>query len=177
MGQIPPKRFSTQSPRERRRSLRRAPSWLGQRKQITSWRACAWRGSTKKTGEPHGILDDRHFPVSASAIFCLTEKSCSTSSNHETPRLHWAMASSLTSALRPGRVITRFGCLGAVFRVDQSWAAFVIRDSRANHTPVSIGQVNGQDTQVISGLKEGDQVILHPSDRIRDGGRISERPR
>jgi HlyD family secretion protein len=64
-----------------------------------------------------------------------------------------------------------------VFRVDQSWAAFVIRDSRANHTPVSIGQVNGQDTQVISGLKEGDQVILHPSDRIRDGGRISERPR
>jgi len=87
------------------------------------------------------------------------------------------MASSLTSALRPGRVITRFGCLGAVFRVDQSWAAFVIRDSRANHTPVSIGQVNGQDTQVISGLKEGDQVILHPSDRIRDGGRISERPR
>jgi HlyD family secretion protein len=66
--------------------------------------------------------------------------------------------------------------LGALFRVGQSWAAFVARNGRASLTPVSIGQVNGRDAQVISGLKEADQVVLHPSDRIRDGGRISERP-
>jgi HlyD family secretion protein len=67
--------------------------------------------------------------------------------------------------------------LGAVFRVGQSWAAFVVRNGRASLTPVSIGQVNGRDAQVISGLKEGDRVILHPSDRISDGGSVSERPR
>jgi HlyD family secretion protein len=66
--------------------------------------------------------------------------------------------------------------LGALFRVGQSWAAFVARNGRAVLAPVSIGQVNGRDAQVISGLKESDQVVLHPSDRIRDGGRISERP-
>jgi HlyD family secretion protein len=67
--------------------------------------------------------------------------------------------------------------LGALFRVDQAWAAFVARAGRAVQTPVSIGQVNGRDGQVIRGVSEGDRVVLHPSDRIRDGGRISERPR
>jgi HlyD family secretion protein len=67
--------------------------------------------------------------------------------------------------------------LGALFRRDQAWATFVARDGRALLTSVSIGQVNGRDAQVISGPKEGDRVVLHPSDRIRDGGRISERPR
>jgi HlyD family secretion protein len=67
--------------------------------------------------------------------------------------------------------------LGALFRVGESWSAFVARDGRAYLTPVSIGQVNGRDAQVIGGLKEADQVVLHPSDRIRDGGLISQRPR
>jgi len=67
--------------------------------------------------------------------------------------------------------------LGALFRRDQSWATFVVRDGRVSLTPVSTGQVNGRDAQVISGLNEGDRVVLHPSDRIRDGGFISERPR
>jgi HlyD family secretion protein len=67
--------------------------------------------------------------------------------------------------------------LGALFRREQSWAAFVVRAGRASVTPVSIGQINGRDAQVISGLKEGDRVILHPSDRIVDGASVSERPR
>lgn len=67
--------------------------------------------------------------------------------------------------------------LGALFRRDESWAAFVARDGRVSVTSVSIGQVNGRDAQVTSGLEEGDQVVLHPSDRIRDGSRIAVRPR
>jgi HlyD family secretion protein len=66
--------------------------------------------------------------------------------------------------------------IGALFRVGESWAAFLARGGRAYLTQVSIGQVNGRDAQVISGLKEADQVVLHPSDRVRDGGLISARP-
>jgi HlyD family secretion protein len=67
--------------------------------------------------------------------------------------------------------------LGALFRLDQSWAVFVARGARVSLTPVSVGQANGRDAQVIGGLEEGDSVVLHPSDRIRDGTRIAVRPR
>jgi HlyD family secretion protein len=67
--------------------------------------------------------------------------------------------------------------LGALFRRDQSWATFVARDGHVSLTSLSIGQVNGRDAQVISGLKEGDRVVLHPSDRIGDGTQITARPR
>jgi HlyD family secretion protein len=66
--------------------------------------------------------------------------------------------------------------LGALFRIDATWTAFVVRDGRAVSTPISIGQINSTDAQVLSGLNEGDRVVLHPSDRIRDGTRINERP-
>lgn len=66
--------------------------------------------------------------------------------------------------------------LGALFRVGQSWTSYVVRDGRAVLTPVEIGQVNGRDAQVTGGLNLGDQVVLHPSDRIGDGTRIVERP-
>jgi HlyD family secretion protein len=66
--------------------------------------------------------------------------------------------------------------LGALFRTEQSWAAFAARDGRAVLTPISIGQVNGRDAQVIDGLNDGEQVVLHPSDRIRNGTRITVRP-
>jgi HlyD family secretion protein len=66
--------------------------------------------------------------------------------------------------------------LGALFREGQSWATYLARDGRAVLTPIEIGQVNGRDAQVIGGLSEGDRVVLHPSDRIRDGSRVIERP-
>ena len=67
--------------------------------------------------------------------------------------------------------------LGALFRRDASWAAFVARGGRASLTPVTVGQVNGREAQITNGLKEGERVVLHPSDRIRDGTRIAARPR
>jgi len=34
---------------------------------------------------------------------------------------------------------------------------------------VKIGHGNGLESEVFEGLKEGDQVILYPSDRIKNG--------
>lgn len=65
--------------------------------------------------------------------------------------------------------------LGALFRRDQSWAVFVMANGRAEVRPIEIGERNIHAAQVLSGLKEGEQVILHPSDQVRDGVRVAPR--
>lgn len=63
----------------------------------------------------------------------------------------------------------------ALFRHKDGWAVFVAADDRAQLRPVRIGQRAGLSTQVLDGLKAGEQVILHPDDKILDGGRIKPR--
>lgn len=65
--------------------------------------------------------------------------------------------------------------VSALFRVGEKWAVFTERDGRARTTPVEIGQRNSRAAEVISGLSEGDRVVLHPSDRVADGTRIAQR--
>jgi HlyD family secretion protein len=65
--------------------------------------------------------------------------------------------------------------VAALFRKDENWAVFVVANGRANLTPIQIGQRNNRVAEVISGLSVGDQVILHPSDRIQEGVSVSER--
>lgn len=54
-------------------------------------------------------------------------------------------------------------------------AVFAVRDGRAQLTLVAIGQRNEKSAEVVSGLAEGDQVIVHPSDRVSDGVAVSQR--
>lgn len=61
---------------------------------------------------------------------------------------------------------------GALFRRGPDWAAFVLSNGRARLRPVQIGRSGGTETQVIEGLKEGEDVILFPGDRVRDGQRV-----
>ena len=65
--------------------------------------------------------------------------------------------------------------VSALFRTGESWAVFVVRDGYARTTPVVIGQRNNQLAEVVSGLTEGDPVVLHPSDRVSDGTAVAER--
>jgi HlyD family secretion protein len=60
----------------------------------------------------------------------------------------------------------------ALFRRGGDWAAFVLRDGQARLVPVKAGRSSGPETQIISGLKEGDEVILYPGDRVKDGQRV-----
>ncbi|MGE5413547.1 MAG: efflux RND transporter periplasmic adaptor subunit, partial [Syntrophomonadaceae bacterium] len=60
----------------------------------------------------------------------------------------------------------------ALFRRGQGWSVFVAQDARARLRSVEIGQRNPAEAQVLGGLKEGEKVVLHPSDRIEDGVRI-----
>jgi HlyD family secretion protein len=63
----------------------------------------------------------------------------------------------------------------ALFRSGSAWAVFAVADGKAAERAVEIGQRNGLEAEVISGLAEGDPVIVHPGDRIADGVKIEER--
>jgi HlyD family secretion protein len=65
--------------------------------------------------------------------------------------------------------------VGALFRQGGEWAVFSLRAGHATAIPVKLGHRNNQAAEVLSGLSEGDRVILHPSDRIVDGARVTER--
>jgi HlyD family secretion protein len=64
---------------------------------------------------------------------------------------------------------------GAFFRSDAGWAVFRNAGGMARLTAVRMGRNNGLETQILDGLDEGDVVILHPSDRIRDGVAVTSR--
>ena len=63
----------------------------------------------------------------------------------------------------------------ALFRQGEGWAVFLVRDGRAVLHPVEIGRRSSLEAQVIKGLEEGDEVVAHPSDKIRDGVSIELR--
>lgn len=61
---------------------------------------------------------------------------------------------------------------GAVFRRGSQSAVFVIRDGRARLQPITVGRSSGTEIQVLNGLKEGDEVVLYPGDRVQDNQRV-----
>ena len=61
---------------------------------------------------------------------------------------------------------------GALFRRGERWSAFVVRRGRAELREVQVGRSSGTETQVTSGLRDGEEVILYPGDRVRDGQRV-----
>jgi len=63
----------------------------------------------------------------------------------------------------------------SLLRRGDDWAVFVVEGSRARLRTVVIGRRNGQAAQVLSGLREGERVVLHPSDTITDGSRVAPR--
>ena len=65
--------------------------------------------------------------------------------------------------------------LSALFRHGDRWAVFVAKGSRAELRTVEVGQGNGLEAEVVSGLAAGERVVLHPGDRVSPGGRIAER--
>jgi len=62
---------------------------------------------------------------------------------------------------------------GALFRKqEETWAAFVIENERAQERRLEVGRSNGIETEIRGGLQEGDRVIVYPGDRVRGGNRV-----
>lgn len=63
----------------------------------------------------------------------------------------------------------------ALFRDEEGWKVFAVENGRAVRRAVEVGNQNGLAAEIRSGLKEGDQVILHPSGEIAEGVEVQER--
>lgn len=63
--------------------------------------------------------------------------------------------------------------VGALFRSGPDWAAFVVRDGRAQLQTIALGERDGLHAQVLSGLEAGDLVIVHPSDLVAEGRKVA----
>ena len=59
--------------------------------------------------------------------------------------------------------------VAALFREGGDWAVYRVADGRAALAPVALGRRNDSFAEVTGGLAEGDSVVLHASDQMRNG--------
>ncbi len=64
---------------------------------------------------------------------------------------------------------------GALFREGSEWKTFLFDDSKAKAVTVKAGRTDGKLTQVLDGLKAGDEVLMHPPDTVKDGSDVVKR--
>ncbi len=62
---------------------------------------------------------------------------------------------------------------GALFQRADGWQTFVVQGGRARLRDVKVGRSNGVETEVLDGLREGDQVVVYPGDKVSDGSRVA----
>lgn len=61
----------------------------------------------------------------------------------------------------------------ALFRRGDRWALFTIEGGRARERAVTVGHESSTETEISAGIRRGEVVIRHPTDRIRDGTRVT----
>lgn len=61
----------------------------------------------------------------------------------------------------------------ALFRRGDGWAVFAVQDGRARERAVTVGHESSTESEITSGVARGELVIRHPTDRVRDGTRVT----
>jgi HlyD family secretion protein len=67
--------------------------------------------------------------------------------------------------------------VSSLFRSADSWKLFVIERRRAKARKVELGLRGIFDAEVLGGVREGEQVVLHPANELSDGSRVTPRVR
>jgi HlyD family secretion protein len=62
--------------------------------------------------------------------------------------------------------------VGALFRRGGRWCLFVVEGGRAYARDVDVGNRNASEAEVVGGLADGAEVIIHPSNQIEDGSQV-----
>jgi HlyD family secretion protein len=60
----------------------------------------------------------------------------------------------------------------ATFRDRDSWSVFVVDNGHARRRTVEIGHRNQTEAEILGGINAGEEVILHPSNQLRDDVRV-----
>lgn len=66
--------------------------------------------------------------------------------------------------------------LSALFRQAGDWAVFVADEGTARLRMVDVGRTNDLMAEILGGISEGDQVLVHPGERLNDAIPITPRP-
>lgn len=64
----------------------------------------------------------------------------------------------------------------ALFRDAGKWAAFIFEAGKARRRMLEVGRSTALEAEVLGGLAQGERVIVHPGDRVKDGAEVVERP-
>ncbi|MCG8376278.1 MAG: efflux RND transporter periplasmic adaptor subunit [Chlorobiales bacterium] len=62
--------------------------------------------------------------------------------------------------------------VSSIFRGDQGWNVFEIRNGKAVRQPITIGKRGTYYAEVLGGLEEGDVVVIHPTNDLEDDMRV-----
>lgn len=62
--------------------------------------------------------------------------------------------------------------MSALFRDGSAWAVYAVTDGRARKVRVEVGHQTRLEAEMLSGVPEGAQVILHPGDSLADAVRV-----
>jgi HlyD family secretion protein len=62
---------------------------------------------------------------------------------------------------------------GGIFQYESVWQTYVVEGGRAHLHTVQVGRSNGIQTEIISGLNEGDRIVVYPGDKVTDGARVT----
>jgi HlyD family secretion protein len=63
----------------------------------------------------------------------------------------------------------------SLFRHGEGWSVFVIEEGKALRREVEIGHRSQLEVEILSGIVESEQVVLHPSNQIADGASVEAR--
>jgi len=67
------------------------------------------------------------------------------------------------TALNPAAIISHNG----------KKSVFLIKGNKVSETPVTLGEQLGDMTEILSGVKAGDRVVLQPLNKMKDGMKIT----
>lgn len=63
--------------------------------------------------------------------------------------------------------------VGALIRQGEHWGVFRVQNRRAEFVEIKLGERNREQAEILTGLDVGDEVIVYPSDDVRDGSYVS----
>ncbi len=66
--------------------------------------------------------------------------------------------------------------VSALFRCGSGWCVFVVEGNRATRRESRPGHMSVTEAEVLSGLREGEEVVRHPSNELEEGGRVRTHP-
>jgi len=84
-----------------------------------------------------------------------------------------AKVSFLSRNLEPEELKPRLAASQAALKSrDQETFVYLLRGNRVKETPVKLGAKLGDMTEILSGVQQGDRVVINPPKGLRDGSRI-----